>query len=294
MVTISVVIPTHNRHALVRRAVRSVLSQRDIDVEVIVVDDRSQPPVPPFEAANVRTVRLSQGHGVGTARNRGIEAATGDWVAFLDDDDIWGPDKARRQLAAVGDADWVFSGAVSVTVSLEIQSTAHAAASLATDVVKRNAIPAGASNVMVRRSLLSETGGFDPRLRHMADWDLWVRLERLGTPAMVDAPDVAYVQHRGNASLDTADVPAELDIMVQRHGSAVDQAYVWRWVAWSHMRASRRLAAAGAYLRAIRAGDYRSVARMPIALLAPGWAIARRSRIDEEYAARADWLEEFR
>jgi len=73
-----------------------------------------------------------------------------------------------------------------------------------------NAMPAGASNVVVRRAVLQRVGGFDPSLTHVPDWDLWLRLARDGMPAAVSEPSVAYRFHGGNASFRTAEMLAEL------------------------------------------------------------------------------------
>ena len=81
-----------------------------------------------------------------------------------------------------------------------------------------NAMPAGASNVIVRAAVLRRLGGFDASLTHVPDWDLWVRLARHGMPACVEDPLVGYRLHGGNASFRTAEMLAELDVFERRHG----------------------------------------------------------------------------
>src|SRR2546427_7128355 len=107
---VTVVIPTRNRSRLLPVAVASALGQEDVEVEVVVVDDASTDETPDLIAdladERVRVLRLSTRHGVARARNIGIAEARGGWLAFLDDDDIWGPRKLRWQLdAAQGDED---------------------------------------------------------------------------------------------------------------------------------------------------------------------------------------------
>lgn len=102
--TVSVVVPTHNRPALVAQAVRSIVGQSfDGTIEVIVVFDKSEPHVIEVELPPGRTLRRLRNDartpGLAGARNTGILAAFGDFVAFCDDDDEWCPDKLRRQLA---------------------------------------------------------------------------------------------------------------------------------------------------------------------------------------------------
>lgn len=101
---VSVVIPSHNRPELVAAAVASVLDQQ-IPTEVIVIDDASEPPLSktgPLADPAVHLIRNATAGGPTRARNQGIEAATGDFVAFLDDDDTWLPGKLRRTIDAAG------------------------------------------------------------------------------------------------------------------------------------------------------------------------------------------------
>ena len=101
----SVVIPVYNRRELVGRAIRSVLAQQGADFEVIVVDDASDDGTPErvreeFGDA-VKIVILAENSGVSAARNRGIAAAEREWIALLDSDDEWLPNKLAQQAAAL-------------------------------------------------------------------------------------------------------------------------------------------------------------------------------------------------
>jgi hypothetical protein len=147
-------------------------------------------------------------------------------------------------------------------------------------------MPAGSSNVAVRSDLLSASGGFDPRLRHLADWDLWLRLAALGPPACVPAPLVAYRLHHGQATLDTTGMLAEASALEARHGA--DRTAILRWAAWSHLRTGRRRAALRAYAGAVRAGDVASLARAAVALLHPRPSTVRRP--SRPSATEAAWI----
>lgn len=94
-VTCSVIVPTHNRPAMLAEAVRSVLAQRVATIECIVVDDASLPPARAALAPDrrVSVLRRDEAGGPGAARNLGLAAATGDVVAFLDDDDVLVPER---------------------------------------------------------------------------------------------------------------------------------------------------------------------------------------------------------
>src|ERR671936_561680 len=110
---VSVVLPTRDRPSELSRALSSTRSQRGVTSEVIVVDDGSVPPVAVPEDG-VRLIRIAPSCGVAHARNRGIAAARGEWIALLDDDDVWAPDRLRRMLtvARATGADAVASHAI--------------------------------------------------------------------------------------------------------------------------------------------------------------------------------------
>jgi glycosyltransferase involved in cell wall biosynthesis len=286
MAEATVVVPTRNRAPMLRQALRSVVAQREVDLEAVVVDDGSTDATASLVAAmgdhRLRLVRHERPLGVSAARNRGIAEARGRWVAFLDDDDLWAPGKLASQLAAAerdGRA-WAVAGAVTVDDQLQVLSGEPPLAPdrIVADLDRYNSVPAGASNVLVRAELLAATGGFDPSLRHMADWDLWIRLGRAGLPATVPRPLLAYRLHRANATMDTAFDPreplVELDAIVNRYGIPGDRLAVDRWIAWTCLRAGRRGPSVRAYVRAARGGDPKSLVRAAIGLLHP--AVGRR------------------
>jgi len=296
-----VVIPTHDRVELLGSTLEAALDQRGVDLSVVVVDDGSRRDprdiLPRLENPRVRVIRTTRATGVARARNRGIAAAEGDWVAFLDDDDLWSPDKLALQVGRAREEEraWAYGGAVAFEGRRLVGGGAPPSPGTAvTELPWRNVVPAGASNVVVRRETLGETGVFDPALRHMADWDLWVRLSRAGPPAVVDDPVVAYRIHPGNASRELATIPAEIDRMEERHrdlrnGRPIDRAYVYRWIGWNAMRDGDRRSAARAYLRAVRHGDLSSLTRIPVALVWPGitGTVLDRHLGDPGWVARA-------
>jgi hypothetical protein len=131
--------------------------------------------------------------------------------------------------------------------------------------------------VAVRTSVLSAAGPFDTRLHKTEDWDLFIRLARQGPPADVQAPLVAVRLHPEQASLESARLLEELDLLERRYGVRVDRPSIHRGVAWACLRAGRRREALVGYLHAARAGDPGSVARAAVALL-PGRAQERLLR----------------
>ena len=212
MTDVSVIIPTRNRRQLLELTLRSVLWQRDVDFEVIVVDDGCTDDTPQMlrdrRDPRIRMVRHERSQGVSAARNHGIAEARGEWVAFLDDDDLWAPDKLAHQLDALGRCGcrWAYAGAVDITVDNRV--IAGRSPTPPEQVVKelpaRNMLPAGSSNVIVAKAWLPMPTVFDGSLFHSADWDLWIRLARQGPPACVPEPLVGYRFHPGSTSLDLA------------------------------------------------------------------------------------------
>jgi glycosyltransferase involved in cell wall biosynthesis len=167
---ISVIIPTYNRAALLRRAIDSVYAQEGIgsqfDVEVLVVDEGSTDTTAEVAGAysGLRYIRPSTNKGTSGARNVGLDAASGEYVAFLDDDDSWLPWKLRRQLqtleehpeasAAYGQEVKRSDRAVWVWPDPQDAPTGWMYRSLLTTC------PVNTSSVMIRRSHLSCSHGF--------------------------------------------------------------------------------------------------------------------------------------
>ena len=298
---VSVVIPTRNRWRLLRTTVAAALAQEGVELEVIVVDDGStdgtREQLEAIDDPRLRVCRHDASRGVAAARNTGIEAADSAWVAFLDDDDLWAPTKLRLQLdaAAAASADFAYTGAVQVSEDWQMIRVPPVPEPerLREKLRRANAIPAGSSNVVVRTDLVRSLGGFDGRLFHVADWDLWLRLAAVGRAAAVGEILVAYVKHPRNmlSSLDR-DLFKELNYIFDKHDLDPREAgaRLTHWAGRNHLEAGRRREAARAYLRGAR--DYRSgrnMVRAVRALVWPGLTGAQpRSSVTE--TVRPDWL----
>jgi glycosyltransferase involved in cell wall biosynthesis len=304
MADVSVVIPTHDRRSLVLRAVRCAVEQRDVAVEVVVVDDGSSDGTGSairheFDD-RVTLVRNESPGGVSRARNIGIERSRSDLVAFLDDDDVWAPDKLFSQLDELERTKrgWVYAGMVTVDADLEIlhgvrPDPPHV---IAGEILIRNRLPSGPSNVVVKRDVLETTGGFDPGMRYHEDWDLWIRLSQLGLPAAVERPLLAHVVHGRNTPVDA--VLSDLETVERRYADRrgdrrIDRGEVYRWIASSHLNSGRYLRAAHAYTRAVIHSPRESLALATLALgardIGPGTAFRRPP--DPDWREQAEsWL----
>ena len=254
--SITAVVPTHNRSALLRSTLRTVLWQRGVDLEVIVVDDGSRDDttsaVMALNDPRIRLVRHDLPKGVSAARNRGLEEATGEWVAFCDDDDLWAPDKLAEQLTAAREtrAAWVYTGAVNITPGNVVVGgdPPPPPEEVLRRLPEHNVVPGGCSGVMVERTVLVRVGGFDAGLQPLADWDLWLRLAVEGTPACVAKPLVAYRVHGSQMSLDARLVESEFAVIARRDPQA-NHAIMDRYLGWWSLRVRHRLRAFRYFVR---------------------------------------------
>ena len=198
--TTSVIIPTYNRGWIVKEAIDSVLSQKDESLELLVVDDGSSDNTPEILSSYGNKIRVirQDNRGVSAARNRGIEASFGDYVALLDSDDLWLPGKLSAQMkfftnnpgALICQTEelWIRNGRrVNPKQKHKKRSGMIFEPSLSLCLVSPSA-------VMVKKGLLLEVGGFDEHLTACEDYDLWLRI---GCRHPIHLIDKALVIKRG-------------------------------------------------------------------------------------------------
>lgn len=184
---ISVVIPVHNRPALVG-TLESVFAQTLPVDEIIVVDDGSAQPVDKcaLEALDprIRVIVLRENVGGSAARNVGTDAATQEWVAFLDSDDTWLPHKLERQFAAVSGEEDVVLATNTLVVSEHAASRPYNSSPPPPDIPLSEwfLIENGTfqTSTLVMRRSLAQRFRFDSALRRHQDWDLLLRLDAAG------------------------------------------------------------------------------------------------------------------
>ena len=211
MPTVSVVIPTYNAARYVVAAVDSVLGQTFRDVEVLVVDDGSTDRTEAVLSRYGKAIRYvrQENSGVSAARNRGIQESTGPYVAFLDADDTWFPEKLDRQVGALQTSGGIracYSAHVISTEALTpltVRRTVRRGSTLE-DLLLRGNVVGTPSGVLCDRSLFSICGSFDLNLSQCADWDMWIRFATTTEFLYVDEPLVMYRRHGSNMSADPA------------------------------------------------------------------------------------------
>ena len=206
---VSVVIPAYNAAWCVRRAVESVLDQRYRDFEAIVVNDGStddtQAALAEYGSA-IRVVDKPNG-GLSSARNAGIRAARGGFVAFLDADDRWLPDKLGRQMEFMREHPDLGFCSTAARVEdpdgklVNIWACPNWQGPFLAHLFAANAGVAGSgSAVLARRELFDRAGGFDEQLRSLEDIDMWMRLAAVANYGCVEEPLAVILKHPDSMS----------------------------------------------------------------------------------------------
>ena len=192
--TVSVIIPTYNRAAVVTEAIDSVLAQTFRNFELIVIDDGSTDDTFDRLAAYQGRIHLicQENHGVSHARNIGIRAARGEYIALLDSDDLWLPKKLEMQIAVMEaqpdiplchtEEIWIRRG---VRVNQMKKHQKHGGC------IFPNCLPfcvISPSSVLIRRALFNDVGYFDEALLACEDYDLWLRVTKTYSVHFIETP----------------------------------------------------------------------------------------------------------
>jgi len=247
---VSVVIPTYNRAHFLAEAIESVLAQTFRDWEMIVVDDGSTDDTPRVvERYGGQLTYLRQPHlGTSAGRNAGIARARGQFVAFLDDDDVWLPGKLAAQLevferypqagiVGCGESLMDPSGRVYYECPAKPQVTYK-------ELVVRYPVMGYTTGALVRKVCFERAGGFDPGFPRYQDWETWLRIIRHYEIRNVERPLIRLRIHDGPRP--NADLATRLDChrrMIERH--AEDPADRRKALAWMYYRSAGRLLKAG-------------------------------------------------
>ncbi|AXS82091.1 glycosyltransferase [Marinobacter sp. Arc7-DN-1] len=183
MVVISVITPTYNRARFLPNAVASVLAQTHADLELIIVDDGSEDNtrnvLKPFLADKRVRYFHQENQGQSHARNLALKQATGDFIAFLDSDDVWAPDKLEKQLAvfrANPEVDIVHGDEAIINEQgavISLQNMRRYSGRITRYLLADNSV--SITTALVRRRCFDEMGGFDTSVGVADDYELWLR-----------------------------------------------------------------------------------------------------------------------
>jgi glycosyltransferase involved in cell wall biosynthesis len=219
---ISVVIPTYNRAHCIIRALDSVLAQSVSPHEIIIIDDASSDNTPAVLApynGHIRYIRHETNAGASVARNHGIAAANGEWIAFLDSDDAWRPEKLERQFAFMAqygsnicctNCDLIWPNGRSEPAYRPYPSR------MGIGHYVWGCYTCPGSTLIAHRSILEASGGYDPRYSRYEDWDLFLRLAEHPNASLGFLNEHLADVWRGS-SVDTELLDASLDLMLRDH-----------------------------------------------------------------------------
>jgi len=224
---ISVVIPSYNRAALIEKSIASIEQQSFRDFEIIVVDDGSsddtEQVVTGLKNPHLTYIRHPQNRGANAARNTGIQAARGEFIAFQDSDDTWHPDKLEKQQQALAahSADICFCAFTRLHNGTEsqvpkpgyhIQPGCH---KLHTTLLRGNFI--SCQTLLVKRQLLLSVGLFDEDLPRLQDWEICLRLARSHPIVYVDESLVRVEIGDDSISRQIDNYARAADLILRKH-----------------------------------------------------------------------------
>ena len=226
MSTISVVVPAYNSQSTIIETINSVLEQTFTDFELIVINDgstdRTLELLETVQDKRLKVYSYPNG-GLPAARNRGIIRATGEFISFIDADDLWTPDKLELQLQALQknpQAGVAYSWTICMGnngksfhpgVSESFQGNVYP------NLLVGNFIGSG-SNVLIRQQAIESVGYFDESLKSCEDWDYWLRLSPKWEFAVVPKPQIIYRLSSGAMS-------SKFDVMEKYQTLVLDRAF---------------------------------------------------------------------
>lgn len=226
MPAISIVIPAYNAERTIVETLESVQKQTFLDFEIIVINDGSTDQtleaIKTVEDPRICVFSYSNG-GLPVARNRGISQANGEFIAFLDADDLWTADKLELQLAALQqnpNAGVAYSWTCNMDENGENFHAGHHT-TFEGDVYRDLLVDdflANGSNVLVRRTAIDSVGEFDPTLAASEDWDYWLRLAAKWHFVVVPKEQIFYRQSRSSMT-------AKVEVMLKDSLLVLERAF---------------------------------------------------------------------
>lgn len=232
---VSVVMPTYNHAQFIKEAIDSVLNQTYNNLELIIIDnfseDATREIIEGYGDDRIRYAQFRNNGIIAASRNRGIEQARGQYVAFIDSDDVWLPEKVRLQVEAMqADQRRGISFGKFRVISPDAVETGKIMGpknppepdGLYARLIKANFIVS--SSTLVLKKALDDVGLFDenPELRCSEDFDLWLRILRKYRPAYVDEVVGIYRMHATNQSAD--------DLRLKRALAVIDKHHAQGWI----------------------------------------------------------------
>lgn len=227
--TVSVIIPTYNRAYLIGKAIKSVLNQSYQDFELIVIDDAStdstEDKIKEYQKKNnrIKYIKHMKNKGSSAARNTGIKAAKGDYIAFQDSDDEWLPGKLEKQMnkfeTAPLEIGVIYSGFWRIQGDkkdyIPSNKITEREGDIHTELLKENFITT--QSIVVRRECFGKAGMFDENLPRLQDWELVLRLSKYYRFLFIDEPLVISYYSNESISADKEAYIIALELILKKH-----------------------------------------------------------------------------
>jgi len=201
---VSIIIPTYNRANLLKGAIKSVLKQTFPNFEIIIVDDASSDQtreiIEHLNEPCIKYIQHNKNMGVCAARNTGLAQARGDYIAFLDSDDEWMPDKLQKQIDRFNTVDeqvgviYTWLKIVDINAQFQKLRKPNLHGNIRQDLIYSNFVGTP-STAMIKRVYIEKTSKFDTRLRCCEDWDIWLQLANNCEFDFIPEPLVQYRDH---------------------------------------------------------------------------------------------------
>jgi glycosyltransferase involved in cell wall biosynthesis len=222
MPKVSVIIPTHNRAEFLRSAITSVLNQTFQDFEIIIIDDVSKDHtrevIASFNDARIKVIRNQISKGAAGARNIGIMNSNGEYVAFLDDDDEWLPEKLKIQTCLLDNSPPDVGGIC--TGCFIIEKVSRRVLSIdkpeLNDLSKGNFITT--SSILLRGECFKKCGLFDESMPTNSDYDMWIRISTEFSFKVIKDALVNYYVHENRLTLNYEKKIRGIEILFGKYG----------------------------------------------------------------------------
>jgi glycosyltransferase involved in cell wall biosynthesis len=221
MPKVSVIIPTHNRAEFLRSAITSILNQTFQDFEIIIIDDASKDHtrevITNFNDARIKFIYNHVSKGAAGSRNIAIMNSSCEYVAFLDDDDEWLPEKLKIQTCLLDNSPPEVGGVCTGYFTVEkmcgrILSTVNPEM---IDLPKGN--PIATSSILLRRECFEKCGLFDESMLACSDYDMWIRISKKFSFKIIENTLVKYCVHENGLTLNHEKKARSLEILLKKH-----------------------------------------------------------------------------
>lgn len=228
MPKVSVIVPTHNRADLLKAAIQSVLDQTYADFELLVCDDASNDhttdTVAGFSDPRIIYTRYEKNSGVVELRNNAVDSSRGAYIAFLDDDDEWLPEKLEKQVNVLDrssrETGAVFTGAIFLDTRLGRERVVipRHRGNIFKELLFNDFIVT--SSLVVKKSCFEKAGRFDHEFKSASDFDMWIRISALFEFDCIEEPLVRYRVHQNSISNNNLNVIRGLERLIAKHSNS--------------------------------------------------------------------------